>query len=166
MMKVAATDVMALVLLIGLGGCNGEPPSAVPDAPGGRPPHGVAGDRVPIDVFERRPVAARLRVRNTGPSAIRGLVVSFPGDRDGSSQNISFGDVAVGATTPYRQVAAGVYRYAAYEYRVQGRARVQPVIDFTGEVPLPGGNYTYVLRVEPMGSLELSIREIDVRREP
>lgn len=82
---------------------------------------------------------ASLRVTNAGSHRIEGLIVVFPDER------VAFGDLAVGGTTTYRGVRKGVFRYAAYEYRVGASTVSQPVTDWVGEVPMPGQAFTYAL---------------------
>jgi hypothetical protein len=98
----------------------------------------------------------RLRVRNGGTTPIRALTVMFPEDR------IAFGDVAVGASSPYRQVPHGVYRYAAYSLEIDGSLVTQPVIDWVGEQPMPGTAFTYTLEVNALGSPLEFVRLVSV----
>jgi hypothetical protein len=86
---------------------------------------------------------ARLRITNSGAFPIKSLSVWFPEDR------IKFGDVPAGATTDYVDVPRGVYSYAAYELQVNGQLITQPVIDWVGERPLAGTDFTYVLDFDP-----------------
>jgi hypothetical protein len=90
----------------------------------------------------------RLRVHNAGPIEIKGLVVGFAGvglpvDR------IAYGDIAPGATTDYQNVPNGVLAYAAYTFQMAGRETDQAVMDFIGEQPLPGNNFTYSVDYDP-----------------
>jgi hypothetical protein len=85
----------------------------------------------------------RLRITNGGGVAATQLTVLFPRDE------IEFGDVAADATTGYRTVPNGVYRYAAYRLRVNGQTVTQPVIDWVGEEPLDGNSFTSTIRVNP-----------------
>jgi hypothetical protein len=62
---------------------------------------------------------------------------------------VAFGDVASGATTSYRPVPNGVYRYAAYRLELDGRTITQPVIDWVGEVPMDGTSFTYTIALDP-----------------
>lgn len=78
-----------------------------------------------------------LRVTNTGSRGIDGLIVIFPDKR------VGFGDLAAGDTTTYHAVGRGVFRYAAYEHRVGASTVTQPVIDWVGEMPMPGQAFTY-----------------------
>ena len=66
----------------------------------------------------------------------------FPEDQ------VAFGDIAAGETSPYREVAHGVYSYAAYRLEVDGGLVTQPVIDWVGEVPMDGESFTYALLVD------------------
>ena len=65
-----------------------------------------------------------------------------------SRTKITFGDVAVGATTKYMDAPHGVYSYAAYRLEADGALITQPVIDWVGEVPMEGESYTYSLAVD------------------
>lgn len=85
----------------------------------------------------------QLRVRNAGTYPIEGLVILFPEDR------VEFGDVAADTATEYRDVPHGVYRYAAYQFMVNGERVDLPVIDWVGEEPVPGQAFTYVLDLDP-----------------
>lgn len=85
----------------------------------------------------------RLRVTNGGSVPASALTVLFPRDE------IEFGDVAPGATTGYRTVPNGVYRYAAYRLVVNGQTVTQPVIDWVGESPMEGTAFTYTIAVNP-----------------
>lgn len=97
------------------------------------------------------PLMPQLRIINNSPNAIRNLTVIFP------DQRISFGDVGGNATTDYRDAPGGVYRYAAYEYEVDGQRITQPVIDWVGEEPVPGKRFTYTLDYLPNASGRLPI---------
>ncbi len=94
--------------------------------------------------------AQRLRIENAGPEDITGLVVLFPGPTaDSLALRVEFGDVPAGHTTDYREVPGGVYNYAAYEYTWQGQLVMQPVVDWVGESPRPGKDFTYRLHLDP-----------------
>jgi hypothetical protein len=60
-----------------------------------------------------------------------------------------FGDVAAGATTTYRAVAGGGFRYAAYRLDIDGEIVTQPIIDWVGETPMQGRAFTYTIDVDP-----------------
>lgn len=101
-----------------------------------------------------------LRVINVGPHNLEGLVVAFPSER------VAFGDVAPGSTTPYRLFRNGVFRYAAYEFRADGRVQRQPVIDWVGEEPMEGQAFTYSVELVEEGPPSgLSIRLVAVQRD-
>src|SRR5688500_14282243 len=70
----------------------------------------------------------QLRIRNVGSAALVGLKVGFP------DTTIAFGDIPAGAATEYTDVPGGVYSYSAFRFQYQGSERVQPVIDFVGEL--------------------------------
>jgi hypothetical protein len=82
---------------------------------------------------------ARLKIANVGSIPIRNLTVLFPEDQ------VRFGDVGVGETSKYVDVAHGVYRYAAYRFEHGGALVNQPVIDWVGEEPMRGEAFTYQL---------------------
>ncbi len=85
----------------------------------------------------------KLRIINQSNILLHNLVVRFPDER------IEFGDVPGGTTTEYRDVPQGVYRYAAYDVEVNGLKYQQPVVDWVGEAPMQGENFTYILDVDP-----------------
>jgi hypothetical protein len=85
----------------------------------------------------------RLRITNSGTVPIENLTVIFPDER------IPFGDIAAGATTDYADVPKGVYNYAAYELEVNGQLVTQPVIDWVGEEPIEGSEFTYTIDFDP-----------------
>ncbi len=85
----------------------------------------------------------RLRITNQGAVAITALTVLFPDVR------LDFGDVAPGATTAYQDVPSGVFAYAAYDFEIDGQVKRQPVIDWMGETPLAGIDFTYQLYFDP-----------------
>ncbi len=101
----------------------------------------------------------RLRIRNSGTIPIKGLVVVFPDDR------ISYGDVEAGATTDYRVVPHGVFTYAAYEFAADGKVILQPVVDWVGEKPLVGEDFTYTIDKDPARAPAPQIRLSDVQRD-
>jgi hypothetical protein len=81
----------------------------------------------------------RLRITNASNVPIQDLVVLFPTDR------VSFGTLAPGGTTTYRNVPNGVYSYSAFEATVNGATIRQPVIDWVGAEPMDGEAFTYVI---------------------
>jgi len=88
------------------------------------------------------PSGQRLRLKNVGDKDILKLTALFP-----DLARVPFGDLAAGQTSDYVDVpGAGVYRYAAYEYELNGKMTVQPVIDWVGEVPMEGTAFTYSIR--------------------
>jgi hypothetical protein len=96
------------------------------------------------------PQVQQLRIHNVGDVDIMNLSVLFPGvTPESMATHIDFGDVAAGATTVYVDVPGGVYRYSAYEYMLDGTTITQPVIDWVGESPLPGQQFTYEIRLDP-----------------
>ncbi len=97
------------------------------------------------------PVALQqLRIENAGTSDITGLKVLFPGPTAlAEAIPVEFGDVPAGKTTAYRSVPGGVYRYAAYEYTLNGHLVQQPVVDWVGETPMQGATFTYRIMLDP-----------------
>ena len=85
----------------------------------------------------------KLRISNSGSIPIKNLVVLFPEDR------VEFGDIAAGATTEYKDVPKGVFSYAAYQFEINGDFITQPVIDWVGETPMKGFQFTYVIDFDP-----------------
>ena len=100
-----------------------------------------------------------LRVTNTGFRSIEGLVVVFPDER------VVFGDVSPGATTTYQTFSKGVFRYAAYEHRVGARTINQPVIDWVGELPMPGEAFTYSIAAFDLPRVGMTIVLVSTSRD-
>jgi hypothetical protein len=90
----------------------------------------------------------QLRISNTGDEDIQDLIVLFPGATPAKTVRINFGDVPAGETTEYQSVSSGVYRYAAYEYTLDGETVHQPVMDWMGEEPLAGTQFTYQILLD------------------
>ena len=84
-----------------------------------------------------------LRIFNNGSVPIKNLVVLFPQDR------IEFGDVPAGTTTEYKETRNGVFRYAAYQFEVDGQVVTEPAIDWIGENPMSGILFTYIIDFDP-----------------
>jgi hypothetical protein len=115
--------VMVLILLVLLSACTPQVNTATPTAE-----------------------LQLMRVTNSGTTDITGLVVLFPGPNAGAEAiRIEFGDISAGQTSVYLEVPSGVYRYAAYNYVVEGREVMQAVTDWVGESPLTGKKFTYQL---------------------
>ncbi len=92
----------------------------------------------------------QLRIVNSGTADVQGLVVLFPGPTaDSLAARVAFGDVEPGQTTEYRDVPSGVYRYAAYEYTLKDQKVTQAVVDWIGESPMAGQQFTYRLSRDP-----------------
>ncbi len=135
-----------LIFAILLSAC--QPPAATTKATSTLP---VTPSSASVPTITTTPSAARLshsplqklRIINQSNIPLHNLVVVFPDER------IEFGDVPGGATTEYRDVPQGVYRYAAYNVEVNGQTYEQPVVDWVGETPLQGENFTYTLDVDP-----------------
>ena len=102
---------------------------------------------------------AQLRITNVGTAPILRLSVLFPEDR------VSFGDLAIGATSPYVEVPHGVYSYAAYRLEIGGALVTQPVIDWVGEEPMVGSSFTYALDVNPNRSELQIVQLVSVTRD-
>lgn len=81
----------------------------------------------------------QLRIVNAGPLSLHQLSALFP------AEQVLFGDVHPGATSPYRAVPSGVYRYSAWRFERDGALVVQPVIDWVGEAPMEGEAFTYTI---------------------
>ncbi len=90
----------------------------------------------------------QLRLTNVGDEDIQGLIVLFPGSTPAQAARSDFGDVPAGQTTNFQAISTGVYRYAAYEYTLDGETVYQPVIDWVGEQPLEGVRITYELLLD------------------
>ena len=101
----------------------------------------------------------RLRVSNLGAVPIQNLTVIFPKDK------VYIGDLGAGATSEYRIVPNGVYAYAAYQYRVNGKDITQPVTDWMGESPMKGLAFTYKVDYDPARKNMLQVRLVEVVRE-
>jgi hypothetical protein len=82
-----------------------------------------------------------------------------------NSLRVSFGDVAPGATTDYRDVPGGVYRYAAYRLTIDGVITDQPVVDWVGEVPMVGIAFTYRIDVDTSRPRGQIVRLVAVTRD-
>ncbi|WP_374687040.1 hypothetical protein [Promineifilum sp.] len=89
-----------------------------------------------------------LRITNAGAEDIYDLIILFPGETPAETARIAFGNVAAGETTAYQAVPHGVYRYAAYEYTLDGDTLHQPVMDWVGEQPLAGTRFTYQIALD------------------
>ncbi len=95
-------------------------------------------------------VTQQLRIANNGNADIADLVILFPGATSvAEALQVPFGDVAAGKTTEYHDVPGGVYRYAAYGYKQDGRNVTQPVTDWVGERPMTGSKFTYRIAFDP-----------------
>lgn len=95
----------------------------------------------------------RLRMLNQGPEAIEALVAISP------HGGVDFGELAVGATTPYVDVPGGVYETLAFRYRKGGRTFTQPVMDFDRS-PLPERAYTFKLSISQTAGQVLIIQVV------
>ena len=97
----------------------------------------------------------QLRIENAGNINLTGLVVLFPGaTTNAQAMEVPFGDLANGAVTAYAHVPSGVYRYAAYTYRLNNQVVTQPVTDWMGESPMVGRQFTYRIifdQLQPFG---------------
>jgi len=92
--------------------------------------------------------AQKLRVSNVGNEDIQSLIVVFPGDTPMIPVRVDFGAVRSGETTEYQIMPSGVYRYAAYEYSLENRTIYQAVMDWLGEKPLSGTQFTYEISLD------------------
>ena len=101
----------------------------------------------------------RLRIFNEGPNAVTALVVMFP------DASVSFGTVAPGVTTNYRDVPRGVYGYAAYRHRINGVVITQTVMDWTAEAPMTGTEFTYRISVDTSRRGGWAVRLVSATRD-
>jgi hypothetical protein len=108
---------------------------------------------------EVTPDVPRLRITNAGAATVTKLTVLFPMDQ------IEYGDIAPGATTAYRPVPNGVYRYAAYRLEVNGQTVTQPVLDWVGEEPIDGAAFTYTIALDSSRPRLQIVRLISVTKE-
>lgn len=91
----------------------------------------------------------QLRITNSSNVDISKLVILFPGyTPDSEASRVKFGDVPAGETTKYLDVPSGVYRYAAYEYTLNGQVVTQFVTDWVGENPMVGKKFTYQILLD------------------
>jgi hypothetical protein len=104
--------------------------------------------------------APRLRISSNGLYTMNNLIVRFPQD------SIVFGDVPAGTSTEYKEVSNGVFRYAAYDFEVDGKIITQPVIDWVGETPMEGNLFTYTLDFDPSRvDTGDGVRLVDVKKD-
>lgn len=109
------------------------------------------------------PDLQQLRIINSGAEDIEGLVILFPENTaDSQAIEIEFGNVPAGATTEYKSVPSGVYRYSAYKYFWNERLVTQPVIDWVGESPMIGEKFTYRILLDPEQAEGNQIQLVDV----
>ena len=90
----------------------------------------------------------QLRISNIGSEGIQDLSVVLPGETPTEVVRIHFGDVSAGETTEYQAIPGGVYRFAAYEYRLNNETAYQGVVDWLGEEPLVGTQFTYQITLD------------------
>jgi len=67
-------------------------------------------------------------------------------------------------TTPYMVVRGGVYHYA-YTFRHEGKRMEQPVMDWVGEMPILGKQFTYQLELDS-ARLPFPIKLLQVTNDP
>jgi hypothetical protein len=142
-----AIVVVACVTVVTLSGCDKNSRRVVP------PP------TVTLPISPTPASTPSLRVSNVGSRDVGGLVVVFPDER------IEFGDVAARSTTSYRQSSKGVFGYAAYQFRFEGRSYSQPVIDWVGAQPLSGDVFTYAIELVEGPPWGMNIRLVSTSRE-
>jgi hypothetical protein len=93
---------------------------------------------------------AQLRIHNVGQVDITAITVIFPGATyDAGSVRVEFGKIPARTISEYRNVPGGVYRYAAYDYVLDGERLNQYVIDWVGESPMHGAKFTYNIQLDP-----------------
>ena len=108
-------------------------------------------------------IPQQLRVVNSGREDIYNLQILFPRNTaDSEATRIGFGDIPAREITDYQLVPDGVYRYAAYEYMFDGRLVNQPVIDWLGESPLKGEQFTYRIELDSYIEIGNQIQLIEV----
>ena len=96
----------------------------------------------------------KLRMINQGPEAIEALVAISP------RGEVDFGDLAVGAATPYLDVPGGVYASLAFRYRRGGRTFTQRIVD-PDYSALPGRAYTFRLSSSQSAGPALVIQVVE-----
>lgn len=109
----------------------------------------------------------QLRVVNSGTVDIHRLYVLFPGPTaESEATRIGFGNIRAGETTNYQQVPSGVYRYAAYQYTLNSQTISQPVVDWVGENPLAGVDFTYriILDTTRVPGAQMQLSEVLIDR--
>ena len=84
----------------------------------------------------------RIRLRNA--SSFELTDVTFAPGRP----RLEFDRIAPGEVTDYRS-ANGAYSYGYLDVLVDGVRRTLQPIDYVGEEPLDGGEYTFVITIEP-----------------
>lgn len=95
------------------------------------------------EVQESAPSGVEIRVANRSDRDFDQVDVTF------GSTKVSYGPVAQGAASEYREAKEEAYRYALVVVTAGGETfRFQP-IDFVGETPLTAGRYTYALNIDP-----------------
>ena len=92
----------------------------------------------------------QLRISNVGDTNIQDLTIVVPGTTTAVLTRINFGNIDSGQTTEYQMVPGGVYRFSAYEYTLDGETVFQAVMDWVGEEPLPGTQFTYQIALDEM----------------
>jgi hypothetical protein len=96
-----------------------------------------------------------IRVANRSTQDFDRVLVNF------YDQEVDYGALRAGATSEYRSTRVA-YSYARVEVRIDTTRLVIQPIDFVGETPLGGGNYTYVLTVAADGrGLQQSLERDD-----
>ncbi len=125
---------------------------------------GCTAPASPAALPSATPGAQRLRITNQSPVPLHHLVVIFPDER------VAFGDLPAGATSTYQPFPQGVYRYAAYSVEIEGQKYEQAVVDWIGEAPLPGEDFTYILEADPSrresGEQVIRLLQVDTDQPP
>ena len=110
----------------------------------------ISACTTPTNTATVTPELQKLRVTNSSNIDITGLVVLFPGPSwDSEASPVEFGNIPAGQTSEYRDVPSGVYRWAAYEYTLNGHVVSQFVTDWVGENPMAGKKFTYQIVLDP-----------------
>lgn len=100
----------------------------------------------------------QLRVINDGDHPIVGLTVVFPDDE------IEFGDIPVGGSTPYKPVPNFVYSEAVYRFRIGDLEHTQSLLDF-GLPRLQRARFSYRLDFDPQRPMRGTILLLEITND-
>lgn len=90
----------------------------------------------------------QLRISNVGDTSIQDFTIVVPGTTTAVLTRINFGNIDSGQITEYKPIPGGVYRFSAYEYSLDGETVFQGVMDWLGEKPLSGTQFTYQILLD------------------